>query len=385
MQMKLAATNGTAEPSQKKTEGLRDAGLPAAEDPARDRRAESRDADEPAGEWRLLSHAALYVSGIAGGAMSRSPRTAATHAAALRRLASSVAERLGKAPEEVVLSDLDDDALEGFLSQMAGEGLSVATVNVHISALRSFHRYLRLTSPAKARACGSVGDLERRPEPPRAASQPLSCDAVGAILGAAEEGDLKHGALLRVAYDTAGRAGELCGLTVGSVLLRHSEEGWRGEVRLPAARLSRGRTVPVSPRTAELLSRYVSEARAGASADEPLFLGVGGKPITVSGLAYVIRKYAEKAGALHPGLIPPRVSASALRRSRAVHLYGQGVDLETVRYVMGTSSHPRAAGYYAARVLSDEDVKEALASLDDALDEWLKSQLRAADACRSLG
>ncbi len=79
------------------------------------------------------------------------------------------------------------------------------------------------------------------------------------------------------------------------------------------------------------------------SADGPLFLNAQGRRLTRSGLAYILRKFALRAG------LTPRhcshISPHVIRHTTAMHLLEAGVDITTIAAWLGHSQLDTTHGY----------------------------------------
>jgi integrase/recombinase XerD len=65
--------------------------------------------------------------------------------------------RLGKAPSELMVEDLDSPFIGQFLDHLeADRGNSASTRNTRLAAIHSFFRYVVLTEPAHALICQRV-------------------------------------------------------------------------------------------------------------------------------------------------------------------------------------------------------------------------------------
>ena len=103
-------------------------------------------------------------------------------------------------------------------------------------------------------------------------------------------------AILRLFIDTGIRLGEMTGLTVDAVDLD------RLNVVHVTGKGDRGRAVPVGPKTAEALGRYLRVRRKHPAADSPaLWLGRNGR-LSHSGITQLLKRRSAEAGVegIHP-------------------------------------------------------------------------------------
>lgn len=113
------------------------------------------------------------------------------------------------------------EALAMFIDSLVAEGLKPATVDSYVAGVAAMHRALDIPNPADAKIVReakrshrrAVGTAQKQAAPMRWPS----ISAALAKLGTTPL-DLRDAALLSVAYDTLGRASELCALNVGDVV-----------------------------------------------------------------------------------------------------------------------------------------------------------------------
>ena len=98
-----------------------------------------------------------------------SPHTIAGYRDSFRLLLHFAAKRLGKAPSDLMVEDLDAPFIGQFLEHLQTErGNSTRTRNARLAAIHSFFRYVALQEPAHALICQRVLAMpskryERRP------------------------------------------------------------------------------------------------------------------------------------------------------------------------------------------------------------------------------
>jgi site-specific recombinase XerD len=160
-------------------------------------------------------------------------------------------------------------------------------------------------------------------------------------------------AIMLFLYNSGARADEAARLTVGNLQL-----GTSPSVRI----LGKGnklRTCPLWPGTSSLLSRMT----AGRDANDQVFSGRTGQPLTRFGIHRLVTYNARLAAKMVPSLTAKRVSPHTIRHTTAVHLLRAGVDINTIRAWLGHVSLDTTHVY--AEV--DLEMKaKALASVDIA-------------------
>ena len=216
-----------------------------------------------------------------------------------------------------------------FLSYLTGlreGGLSARSVSRHVSALRSFFRFL----VREGHLAGSPIAEVRAPKLGRPLPRFLTVSQVTALLEAPDrqratpEG-IRDKAMLTLMYASGLRASEVVSLRLENV------DPNAGFLRV-LGKGSKERVVPVADAALGVLKEYMEAARPGflkKKVTNALFLSRLGKPITRQTLWNRVRYWALAAG------IEERISPHMLRHSFAGHLLAGGADLRAVQAMLG--------------------------------------------------
>lgn len=237
------------------------------------------------------------------------------------------AER-GVRPDDVKMDDLGRDSVEAFCLWLAdARGSSAATVNVRLTALRSFASYVSFTEPAYLEWAAGVRAVEFSRSPSREVEH-LPVEAVRLIMESASP-DVREHAMLGLLYDSGARVSEIanarrCDLRLGAPATIRLKG--KGKVRI----------VPLCDQVAEIASAYL--AATPGEPDSPLFANRSGKAIGRAGIAYVLKKHVAAAHEANPLVVPPTTHPHALRHSKAVHLVEADVNIIYIRDFLGHSS-----------------------------------------------
>jgi integrase/recombinase XerD len=237
----------------------------------------------------------------------------------LRHLAEFLAGQGVGRPDQATRKQLRD-----FVFELKDLQLSPASIRRHVSAVRTYYRFLagegelkddpsdRLETPRRAR---------RLPDTLSAAE----CQRLVESPGAEEALGWRDRALLELAYGAGLRVSELTGLTPADV--------WASDqvVRV-FGKGSKERLVPLGRQVLGAVSIYLHELRPRLDRGKTknrLLLNVRGQPLSRVGAWGIVKKGAIRAG------ITKRVTPHTLRHSFATHLLEGGADLRAVQEMLG--------------------------------------------------
>jgi site-specific recombinase XerD len=182
----------------------------------------------------------------------------------------------------------------------------------------------------------------QRPRPERPAIQPFSEKDIRALLAACDRRSIVYArpgkracdnerglavrdrAIVLLLLDTGMRASELAGMRLHQVDIKNKQVRVFGKG-------SKERIVPLGARTAAALWRYVSESRREARANEPVFLGLRGEPLTRNTLLKLIYRLGAAAGVTdaHP---------HRFRHTYAIQYLRNGGNERTLQETLGHES-----------------------------------------------
>lgn len=143
--------------------------------------------------------------------------------------------------------------------------------------------------------------------------------------------NVKHRAMVMVAYAAGLRVSEICRLRVSDI------DSERMLIRVVEGKGGKDRYVTLSPQLLELLRTYWLAVRPGSAF---LFPGCGGNhPITANSVRAACRRARARAG-LVKGVTP-----HSLRHAFATHLHEAGLDLRTLQLLLGHARLETTARY----------------------------------------
>lgn len=251
-----------------------------------------------------------------------SPLTVEAYGADLADYASFLAEAGTTDVDRV-----DRDAVVAYEADLNERGYAVTSIDRHISAVKSFHRFCVREEFAKANPAASV----RLPTPPETLPDVLSIEQVNTLLDRHDGTDatsLRDRAILEVLYGCGLRVSECAGLDLGNCALA---EGYLRVV----GKGDKERIAPISGCALKALSAYLDKGRGqfakpSAKPTSAVFLNARGGRLTRQSIHKIVAKAGTAIGVegLHP---------HTLRHSFATHMLAGGADLRVIQEILGHS------------------------------------------------
>jgi site-specific recombinase XerD len=198
------------------------------------------------------------------------------------------------------------------------------TVCRKLSSIRALYRFLKITgvlADDPAFAIPGPAVAKRKPAP-------LKVDEVMRLLrttlaGRTDTARLRDTAILELLYASGARRAEVASVALANVDLAERTIRVTGKG-------NKERTVVINHAAADAIEAYLRVRPR--SSDPALFLGRGGKGLTPKHIWRIFRDVYRVSG------IQKRATPHTLRHSFATHLVENGVDLETVRELLGHES-----------------------------------------------
>jgi site-specific recombinase XerD len=267
------------------------------------------------------------------GQLDASPHTVAAYRDAFRLLFRFAKKRLGRAPSELRLEDLDAPFLGKYLEHLEGERHNCTrTRNNRLSALQAFFRYVALNEPALALHCQRVIAIPaKRYE--RGPVEFLTEEESAAIVAAPDPGTWigrRDRTLLLFTVQTGLRNSEITSLRGEDV-----EFGTGAHVRC----LGKGRKMrctPLRPDVASALKEWLSER--GGDPEDTVFPSSRGTRLSADALQRLVARHTAAACRSCPSLKGKTVTPHTLRHSTAMDLLRRGVDLSVIALWLGHES-----------------------------------------------
>jgi integrase/recombinase XerD len=264
-----------------------------------------------------------------------SQRHASTHTIAayrdtFRLLIRFAADRTGKQPCALDLSDLDAPLVGAFLEHLEQERAnSTRTRNNRLAAIHSLFAYAARQHPEHAASIGRVLAIPaKRFE--RSLVTFLTEPEADALLAACDRttstGRRDH-TMLVLAIQTGLRISELTALTLSDVTL-----GTGAHVHTIGKGRKERRT-PLLPLTVTILKTWLAER--GGTGTQPLFPTSTGRVLSRDAVEHRIALHVATAQASCPSLRTKTVTAHTLRHTAAMRLLLSGVDVTVIALWLG--------------------------------------------------
>ena len=259
-----------------------------------------------------------------------SQHTIAAYRDTVRLLVGFAAERTGKQPCDLDITDLDAAAIGAFLTHLeTARGNAVSTRNARLAAIRSLFRYAALHAPEHAAVIARVLAI-----PPKRCDRAivgyLDPTETAALLAAPDRtgwlGRRDH-ALLLLAVQTGLRVSELTGLRRRDVRL-----GAGAHVRCHG-KGRKDRITPLTRPTAAALRVWLTER--GGEPDDVLFPTRRGGQLSRDAVEALVARHADTAIAVCPALTERKITPHTLRHTAAMALLHAGVDTSVIALWLG--------------------------------------------------
>jgi site-specific recombinase XerD len=236
-------------------------------------------------------------------------------------------------PEKLDMKHMDTSLVLGFLEHLESDRkCSARTRNHRLAALHSFFRYVQTEEPQLLFQCQRILAIPLQ-RFGHSEVEYLSQEELKAILA---QPDLttrtgrRDTVLLSVLYDTGARVQEIINLSVGDIRLEVP-----AQVRL-SGKGRKIRSVPLMEPTVNLLKEYLQEHGFiwPEHATIPLFSNRYGARLSRSGINYILKKHAGRAG-FDSRSLKKRISPHTLRHTKAMHLHQSGNPISVIQKILG--------------------------------------------------
>ncbi len=262
-----------------------------------------------------------------------SPHTVASYRDALILFLDFAHERLGKAPTELRLADIEPELILAFLDHLEQQrNNTVRSRNLRLTALRAFLKFAARRDVSSLHAIErALGVPMKRFEHPMLGF--LSREEMLAVIG--EPGSTwtsqRDHLLLAMLYNTGARVSEIIAVHVVDVVLDASAcVHLRGKGR-------KQRAVPLWKSTVQEIRAWL-RCNPTLGADAPLLPNRDGKTMTRANVNQRLDIAVGRAAGVHPGLANRRISPHSVRHSTAMHMLQSGVAFSVIALWLGHES-----------------------------------------------
>jgi integrase/recombinase XerC len=266
-----------------------------------------------------------------------SPLTVEAYGTDLAGFLGFLTGHLGAEPDTAALAALRPADFRAWLANMANDNAVNATRARHLSAVRSFYKYLARRHGVENPSVKLVATpRSRRPLP-----RPLPPeDARNVTTDIAEMQDTvamqaRDTALFTLLYG--------CGLRIAEALSLDVRDAPTVGGDAPLRVIGKGskeRIVPVLPVVRAAIGTWLAR-HPDRQPDSALFLGVRGKRLDPAVAQRTMREYRRLTG------LPEHATPHALRHSFATHLLAGGADLRSIQDLLGHASLSTTQRYTA--------------------------------------
>ena len=257
-----------------------------------------------------------------------SPLTVEAYGADVAAFLGFLSRHHGAEPDLNTLAGVDTSDLRGWLAAEARDGAGNATRARHLSAVKTFYRFLSRRHGVTNAALRLISGPRAKKPLPKALTVR---EASAVTTDIAETTDTamvqaRDTALFTLLYACGLRIAEALSLDVRDAPLPGAENMLR-----VVGKGSKERIVPVLPVVRDAMAAWMVQ-HPDPVPDSPLFLGVRGGRLDPAVAQRTMRIYRQQTG------LPEHATPHALRHSFATHLLAGGADLRSIQELLGHAS-----------------------------------------------
>ena len=301
-----------------------------------------------------------------------SKNTVLSYRDALKLLVVFITDTKGIRLTDFTMKRFDRSLIVEFLEWLRNRGVSVATSNQRLAAIKAFAEYAGCQSIEYMAPLQMVQTIKSK----KASSREIVFLSVEQTTKLINQPDintrtgLRHRTVMTLLYDSGCRVQELCDIRIRDVYT-----GTNPTVRL-YGKGNKHRTVTISEKTAALVSEYIRRQRNTALEDEPLIINRTQEKLSRDGVNYIISKYVSEIRRTEPNF-PEKVHAHGFRHSKAMHMLAAGINIVYIRDFLGHEDISTTMIYSRAdNRLKNEAINKLAPKVVDDVDfqDWTKDQ-----------
>lgn len=278
--------------------------------------------------------------------------------------------------EKVTFEAFSKENIKGFVCWMTNNGLSPKTINLRLTAIKSFLKFCG-EEDFELRGLYTDACTIKKQKEVKKPIEYLCPAATSAILSAFDTNTAKHRRnrmMLILLYDTGARVQELADLNFSSLHLDMTNP----YVTLIGKGRKR-RNVPLLKKTVQHLVIYLKEFHPNGQ-ENPLFYSyLDGKPhrLSTDTISLVLKKAADKARE-NCGDVPENIHCHTMRKTKAMDLYRNGVPLPFIMQLLGHESMSTTSGFYAFATLEmmSDAMNKSAPVINGEEKLWKKSSIK---------
>jgi len=265
--------------------------------------------------------------------LGASPHTVASYRDTFRLLLVFASERLGRAPSQLRVEDLDAALLQAFLDHLEHTRANTPkTRNTRLTALRAFFRFVAYAEPACSLQCQRVLAIPTKRHERRSVDF-LTEEDTAALLAAPDLTTWigrRDRTLLLMAVQTGLRNAE-----IRSLRRRDVDLGVGAHVRCSG----KGRKLRCTPLRRDVATAIESWlAERGGGLDDPVFPSSRGGFLSADALQRLVARHVVAAGTTCSSLAGRSITPHTLRHTTAMTLLRHGVDQTVIALWLGHES-----------------------------------------------
>lgn len=257
-----------------------------------------------------------------------SPLTVEAYGTDIAAFLGFLSRHHGVEPDLHALARVDTSDLRSWLASEAKAGAGNATRARHLSAVKTFYRFLSRRHGVTNAALSLISGPRAKPPLPKALTVSQAANVTTEIAEVTDTAmvQARDTALFTLLYGCGLRIAEALALDVRDAPLPGADNMLR-----VIGKGSKERIVPVLAVVREAMAAWLAQ-HPDPAPDSPLFIGVRGARLDPAVAQRTLRVYRQHTG------LPAHATPHALRHSFATHLLAGGADLRSIQELLGHAS-----------------------------------------------